>query len=357
MIESRNAGSATATFAEPQVSAPADTVRVGVIGFGYWGPNIVRNLSALDGCELKAVCDKSPAALKRAGKAYPGVLMTMDANDILRSPEIDAVAVITPVWTHFELAKAALENGKHVFVEKPLTSTSAQAEELIALAERKNLQIMVDHTFLFSGAVRKMKQLVDDGTLGPLYYFDSTRVNLGLFQHDVSVVWDLAPHDLSIMDYLLGVEPEAVVATGADHLNGHADMAFITVYSPDNVISHINVNWLSPVKVRTTLLGGRDKMLVWNDLEPDEKIKVYDKGVDITSGQAVHELLVSYRTGDVWAPKVDGTEALKVELSYFLDCVRANQAPTNDGKAGLRVVRLLEAAEESLKHRGRAVTV
>ena len=332
-------------------------MRIGVIGYGYWGPNIVRNLSSLDGCELVAVCDRSPAALKRASKAYPGVQVTTDSGDVLRSPEIDAVAVVTPVWTHFELAKAALENGKHVFVEKPFTSTSAQAEELIELAERKNLRIMVDHTFLFSGAVRKIRQLVDDGTLGPLYYFDSTRVNLGLFQHDVSVVWDLAPHDLSIMDYLIGVEPEAVVATGANHLNGHADMAFITVYFPANVVAHVNVNWLSPVKVRTTLIGGRDKMLVWNDLEPDEKIKVYDKGVNITSGQEVHELLVSYRSGDVWAPKVDGSEALKVELGYFLDCIRNNETPSNDGSAGLRVVRLLESAERSLQHRGRVVNL
>jgi predicted dehydrogenase len=338
-------------------AAPADVVRVGVIGYGYWGPNIVRNISALDGCELVAVCDRSPVALRRASKAYPGVQMTTDANDILRAPNIDAVAVVTPVWTHFELAKAALNNGKHVFVEKPLTSTSAQAEELIELAERKNLRIMVDHTFLFSGAVRKIRQLVDDGTLGPLFYFDSTRVNLGLFQHDVSVVWDLAPHDLSIMDYLISVEPEAVVATGANHLNGLADMAFITVYFPANVVAHVNVNWLSPVKVRTTLIGGRDKMLVWNDLEPDEKIKVYDKGVDVTNGESVYKLLVSYRSGDVWAPKVDQTEALKVELGYFIDCIVNDRVPHNDGEAGLRVVRLLESAERSLQQRGRLVNL
>ena len=230
--------------------------------------------------------------------------LTTDFAEVLQSPDIDAVAVVTPVWTHFELAKAALENGKHVFVEKPFTSTSQQAEELIELAERKNLKIMVDHTFLFSGAVRKIRELVDNGTLGPLYYFDSTRVNLGLFQHDVSVVWDLAPHDLSIMDHIIGEKPEAVVATGGNHLNGLADMAFITVYFPRNIIAHINVNWLSPVKVRTTLIGGKDKMLVWNDLEADEKIKVYDKGVEITNGEGVYDLLVSYRSGDVWAPKV-----------------------------------------------------
>jgi len=261
------------------------------------------------------------------------------------------------VWTHFDLAKAALLNGKHVFVEKPFTSSSAQANELIDLAAKKNLRIMVDHTFLFSGAVRKMRELVANGTLGPLYYFDSTRVNLGLFQHDVSVVWDLAPHDLSIMDYILGQQPEAVVATGGNHLSHLADMAFITVYFPGNLTAHINVNWLSPVKVRTTLLGGRDKMLVWNDLEPDEKIKVYDKGVNITSGEGVYELLVSYRSGDVWAPKVDGTEALKLELDYFVDCILESRTPSNDGQAGLRVVRLLEAVDESLKNRGRLVTI
>jgi predicted dehydrogenase len=265
--------------------------------------------------------------------------------------------IVTPVWTHFELAKAALENGKHVFVEKPFTSTSAQAEELIALAERQNLRIMVDHTFLFSGAVRKIRELVEDGTLGPLYYFDSTRVNLGLFQHDVSVLWDLAPHDLSIMDYIVSVQPEAVVATGANHLNGLADMAFITFYFPENIVAHVNVNWLSPVKVRTTLIGGRDKMLVWNDLEPDEKIKVYDKGVNLTNGQGVYDLLVSYRSGDVWAPKVDATEALNLELNYFLDCIRRDETPINDGVAGLRFVRLLEAAEQSRQHRGQLVAV
>jgi predicted dehydrogenase len=276
-------------------------------------------------------------------------------SQVLRSPDIDAVAVVTPVWTHFELAKAALEHGKHVFVEKPFTSTSQQAEQLIELAERKNLRIMVDHTFLFGGAVRKIRELVDKGTLGSLYYFDSTRVNLGLFQHDVSVVWDLAPHDLSIMDHIIGAQPEAVVATGSKHLNGLVDMAFITVYFPGNLIAHINVNWLSPVKVRTTLIGGKDKMLVWNDLEPDEKIRIYDKGVDVTGGEGVHEMLVSYRTGDVWAPKVDQTEALKLELGYFIDCIMKNQAPSNDGVAGLRVVRLLEAAEQSLNDRGKAV--
>jgi predicted dehydrogenase len=335
----------------------AGAVRCGVIGYGYWGPNIVRNLHGIAGCQVVSVCDRNPAALSRAHRLYPGLNLTNDAADILHAPDIDAIAIVTPVWTHFELAKAALENGKHVFVEKPFTSTSEQAGQLVELAERNKLTIMVDHTFLFSGAVRKIRDLINEGTLGPLYYYDSTRVNLGLFQHDVSVLWDLAPHDLAIMDYLMVERPEAVVATGSSHLNHLADMAFITVYFPGNVIAHFNVNWLSPVKVRNTLMAGRDKMLVWNDLEPDEKIKVYDKGVEMTSGESVYDLLVSYRSGDVWGPKVDSTEALKVELEYFVECIREGKAPLNDGAAGLRVVRLLEAAEQSLQARGQLVAL
>ncbi len=331
-------------------------VRFGVIGYGYWGPNVVRNLHVLDSCEVVSVCDKNPAALRRAQQTYPGLCVTADTCDLLRSPEIDAIAVITPVWTHFDLAKAALESGKHVFVEKPFTCDSRQAETLIELAERKHLKIMVDHTFLFTGAVQKIRQLVDEGTLGSLYYYDSTRVNLGLFQHDINVVWDLAPHDLSIMDYLIRRNPEAVVATGEKHLNGFVDVAFLTIYFPGNVIAHINVNWLSPVKVRTTLIGGEKKMLVWNDLEADEKIKVYDKGVTKNEKQeGVYDLLISYRSGDMWAPRVEQVEALKVELGYFAECIMNDKTPINDGAAGLRVVRMLEAAEESLQERGRIV--
>jgi predicted dehydrogenase len=332
-------------------------LRVGVCGYGYWGPNVARNLLAINGCEVAAIADRDVTALGRANANHPAARMTTDCVDVLDASDIDAVAIVTPVGTHFEFAKRALENGKHVFVEKPFTTTAAQAEELVDLAARKNLRIMVDHTFLFSGAVRKIRELVDNGTLGPLYYFDSTRVNLGLFQHDVSVVWDLAPHDLSVMDYVIGAQPEAVVATGGNHVNGLADMAYITVFFPGNITAHINVNWLSPVKVRTTLIGGREKMLVWNDLEPDEKIRVYDRGVEITNGQSVYDLLVSYRSGDVWSPKVNTTEALAVELRYFVDCVVNGQNPSNDGEAGLRVVRLLEAAEQSLKARGRIVAL
>ena len=324
-------------------------IKLGVIGYGYWGPNIVRNFSGHQDCKVVAVCDKNSVALARVLGRHPGVRVTTEVDDIVTSSEIEAVAIVTPVSYHYELAKKALENGKHVFVEKPFTATLAQAEELVELAERKNLLIMVDHTFLFTGAVRKIKQLVDDGTLGPLYYYDSTRVNLGLFQHDVNVLWDLAPHDLSIMDYLVGLEPDLVVATGSAHVNCLEDVAHLTVYFPNNVLAHINVNWLSPVKVRTTLVGGQKKMLVWNDLDPAEKVRVYDKGADVKTELGVHQLLVSYRSGDMWAPKVEELEALQLETRYFLDCIKAGTKPFNDGQAGLRVVRILEAAEQSLK--------
>ena len=330
-------------------------MKFGVIGYGYWGPNIVRNLQSVSGAQVATVCDRSEASLQRVKKAHPGVPLTMDAQEVMKSTEIDAVAVITPVWTHYELAKQALQNGKHLFIEKPFTATTRQAEELINLAERNNLQIMVDHTFLFTGAVRKIKQLVDDGTLGRLYYYDSMRVNLGLFQHDCDVLWDLAPHDLSIMDYLINKEPEAIVATGANHLNGHADVAYMTIYFPDKVIAHINVNWLSPVKIRMTLIGGENKMLVWNDSVADEKVRVYDKGVQFKNTEGLHDLLVSYRSGDMWAPRIETTEALKVELEYFVKCIETGERPINDGRAGHRVVRMLELAQESLQHKGEAV--
>lgn len=309
----------------------------------------------LDGSTVLAVAEINAAARARAQKAYPGIQVTPNAAEVISSTEIDAIAVVSPVWTHYDLAKAALENGKHVFVEKPFTSNTSQGEELINLAQQKNLKIMVDHTFLFTGAVRKIGQLIDDGSLGNLYYYDSTRVNLGLFQHDVNVLWDLAPHDLSIMDHLLKGSPEAIVATGQGHLNGHEDVAFMTLYFPEKVIAHINVNWLSPVKVRTTLIGGEKRMLVWNDLEADEKVKVYDKGVKITSREGLYELLVNYRSGDMWAPQLEQVEALRQEMSYFVECVSSGKEPFNNGVAGLRVVKMLEAASESLSKRGALV--
>lgn len=338
-----------------ETAVKRDVINFGVIGYGYWGPNVVRNLDGLEGARVVAIADKSPVARAKAQRAVHGARVMSDGNELITARDIDAVAIITPVWTHFELAKLALENGKHVFVEKPFTSNTMQAEELIELAARKNLQIMVDHTFLFTGAVRKIKQLLDADTFGKLYYYDSTRVNLGLFQHDVNVIWDLAPHDLSIMDHLIGDDPEQIVATGQTHLNGKEDVAFITLYFPNDIIAHINVNWLSPVKVRMTLIGGEKKMLVWNDLEADEKIKIYDKGVKVTSREGVYNLLVNYRSGDMWSPHLESVEALRLELGYFLECITKKQTPFNDGLAGLRVVKMLEAASQSLRSRGAAV--
>jgi predicted dehydrogenase len=330
-------------------------VNFGVIGFGYWGPNVVRNLTTLEGSQVLAIADLDAAARQRAQRAYPSIHVTADPREVLTSTKIDAIAVISPVWTHYELTKAALENGKHVFVEKPFTINTAQGEELVEMADKRNLKIMVDHTFLFTGAVKKISQLIDDGALGKLYYYDSTRVNLGLLQHDVNVLWDLAPHDLSIMDYLIKETPEAVVATGEKHLNDYEDVAYMTLYFPGKTIAHINVNWLSPVKVRMTLIGGEKQMVVWNDLVADEKVRVYDRGVKTTSQEGVYKLLVNYRSGDMYAPRLEQVEALQQELKYFVECIETGQNPINDGRAGLRVVKMLEAASVSLAKRGALV--
>lgn len=333
-------------------------LRIGVIGYGYWGPNLVRNFGSLEYGKVNIICDQYPEARKRASKAYPNIEIVSYEDEVITSVEIDAVAIATPVSTHYALAKKALQNGKHLFVEKPFVSTVAQANELIELADKKNLKIMVDHTFLFTSAVRKIKQLIDDDVLGSLYYYDSMRVNLGLFQHDVNVIWDLAPHDLSIMDILVKAKPVAISANGKAHFgNGLQNLAYITAYFANDMIAHFNVNWLSPVKVRTTLIGGEKKMLCWNDLEVDEKIKVYDKGVEVKNGQGTYELLVNYRSGDIWIPRVEQIEALKVETEYFVQCVLNNETPFNDGYAGLRIVRMLEACTESMEKKGEMISL
>jgi len=336
-------------------------INVGVVGYGYWGPNVARNFNGTPGARVVAISDADEASLARAEQSYPGVRMERNCAQLVTASDLDVIAIVTPVSSHFEIAKAALLNGKHIFVEKPFTASVAQAEELVELAEKKRLKIMVDHTFLFTGAVKKIKELIDDGVLGELYYFDSIRVNLGLFQKDVNVVWDLAPHDLSIMDHLIDKEPTAVMATGVAHFNNALeDVAYVTIYFPGNVIAHLNVNWLSPVKIRTTLIGGQKKMLVWNDLVNDEKIRVYDKGVEgmeglMESKEKSYGLRVSYRSGDMWAPRVNQVEALKGEAAYFIDCINNDLTPKNDGRAGLRVVRMLEAIIKSLKLGGTLV--
>lgn len=337
-------------------------INVGIVGFGYWGPNVARNFHAAPGARVVAISDADEKSLQRAGQSYPGARMIRDCRQLLNAPDVDVIAIVTPVSSHFEIARMALENGKHIFIEKPFTASVAEAERLIELAEKKKLKIMVDHTFLFTGAVKKIKELIDDGILGDLYYFDSIRVNLGLFQKDVNVVWDLAPHDLSIMDYLLRMEPTAVTATGVAHFqSGLEDVAYITIYFPGNVIAHLNVNWLSPVKIRTTLIGGQKKMVVWNDLVSDEKIRVYDKGVEgldalnLEQKEKAYGLRLSYRSGDMWAPRVNQVEALQGETAYFIDCINNNVTPKNDGHAGLRVVKMLEAIKKSLDHGGQVV--
>jgi predicted dehydrogenase len=332
---------------------------IGVVGYGYWGPNVVRNFSSIPGATVSAVCDLEQNALYQVKKNYAGMNITSDYDEILKSRDIDAVAVVTPVSTHFDIAKKALLNGKHVFIEKPFTASSAEAEELIELADKRNLIIMVDHTFLFTGAVKKIKQFIDEGLLGELYYFDSIRINLGLFQKDVNVVWDLAPHDLSIMNYLVDRKPVAVAATGISHFdNDIENVAYITVYFTGNMIAHFNISWLSPVKIRTTLIGGDKKMVVWNDLVADEKLRVYDRGIDNWGGiprEKAQSVRMSYRTGDMWAPQVENMEALRCEAQYFVDCVDSNTKPINDGQAGLDVVRMLEATVKSLKMGGEVV--
>jgi len=333
-------------------------VKMGIIGYGYWGPNIVRNFLSTENAQIISICDIDEEALNKAKKKYPKLKVVSDFNEVLTSTEIDAIAIVTPVYTHFELAKKAIENGKHIFVEKPLTSSVVEAEELIELAEKNNVKIMVDHTFLFTGAVKKIKELINDGILGNLYYFDSTRVNLGLFQHDINVIWDLAPHDLSIMDYIIQEKPTGITATGIEHFGrGLEDVAYITVFFDSNIIAHFNVNWLSPVKIRMTLIGGEKKMLVWNDLESDEKVKIYDRGVNIEDKKGIYELLLSYRSGDIWIPMVEKTEALKLEAEYFIDCIENDKTPINDGYAGLNVVKILEASDHSIKNKGKIIKI
>ncbi|HHE40344.1 MAG TPA: Gfo/Idh/MocA family oxidoreductase, partial [Candidatus Cloacimonetes bacterium] len=308
-------------------------IQIGVIGVGYWGPNIIRNIMMNKRMNVKTCADIKEERLDFIQSIYPSIRPTKNYHEIIQDPSIDAVAICLPVELHYKVAKAALKAGKHVLIEKPMTANSWQAYDIINLAEQKNLIILVDHTFLFKGAVRKIVEIVNSNEIGNLYYFDSVRVNLGLFQHDVNVVWDLAPHDISIMDHVINRKAESVVATGADHIgNGLEDVAYVTVYYPDNIIGHIHVNWLSPVKIRQTLIGGTRKMIVWDDNSPSENIKVYDKGIEvIQTPDQIYNTLIQYRTGDMYCPKVDQTEALAVEMEHFADCIEKKCKPISDG--------------------------
>jgi len=334
-------------------------INIGVIGYGYWGPNLVRNFAETPGLSVASVADFDPKKLEIVQKRYPGVNTTTRFQDLLENKDIDAIAIATPVNSHFELGMAALKAGKHLWLEKPMTETSEQARKLVEEAEKRKLVLIVDHTFMYTGAVRRMGDMVKSGELGQILYYDSTRINLGLFQRDVNVISDLAVHDFSILDYLLGEQPVAVSAVGTSHIPGTPEnLAFITLSYSSGMIAHANVNWLAPVKVRQILIGGDQKMIVFDDLEPSEKIKIYDKGISFTDNpQQIYEMRVGYRTGDMWAPHIDATEALRVEGEHFVECIKNGKAPLTDGLLGLRVVQLIEAATRSMNERGRSVEI
>lgn len=328
-------------------------IGVGVIGFGYWGPNLVRNFNDLgDRFVLRGIVDLEPARRATAQARYPAVKVSANPLDLLSDPSIDAIVIATPVSTHYALASAALAAGRHVVVEKPLTASSDEARRLVDEATRARRVLMVDHTFVFNPAVRKIRELVDEGRLGDLLYYDSVRVNLGLFQHDVNVLWDLAVHDVAIVNHLFKPRPIAVSAIGMGHVQGHTEnLAYTTLIYDSPFLAHLHVNWLAPVKIRQTLIGGTRRMIVWNDLETADKVKVYDRGVAVDE----HELRVGYRSGDMYAPHIDTTEALRGMAEHFADCIEQGQRPITDGLAGLDVVAVLEAATQSLRHQGRPV--
>ena len=334
-------------------------INIGVIGYGYWGPNLVRNFAEVPGVRLAAVADLDRGKLELVQRRFPAVKATTDFQDLLRDPEIDAIAVATPVTTHFELGMAVLKAGKHLWLEKPMAETSLQARQLLDEADKRKLVLLVDHTFVYTGAVRKMQEVVASGELGKILYYDSVRVNLGLFQRDVNVISDLGVHDFSILDYLLKEHPIAVSAGGINHFPGTPEnLAYITMFYDSGTIAHISVSWLAPVKVRQILLGGSNKMITYDDLQPSEKVKVYDKGVSFTDDpKKIYEMRVGYRTGDMWAPKLVDAEALSLEVAHFIDCIDQAKSPETDGRMGLRVVELVEAATSSMRGRGETVHI
>lgn len=340
-----------------------DPIRVGILGCGYWGPNLARNFARHPESELVGVADVIQERADRVAEEYRVPRSTDDADVILEDAAVDLVVIATPVWTHYELARKAMHRGKHVLVMKPLTLRTDQAEELCDLADRKGVLLAVDHTFLFTGAVQKIKELVDSGELGELYYFDSVRINLGIFQHDVNVLWDLAPHDVSIMAYLMGTLPDEVSAVGMSHGESPTEnIAYLTVRYGDSFLGHVHVNWLAPAKIRRTIVGGSQKMLVYDDMEPSEKVRVYDKGVSFLADatdptERQYKPLVSYRTGDMRVPQLDTREALKVEAGNVIGAIRGRNPLRVSGRDGTQVVRILEAAERSIHDSGAPVSL
>jgi predicted dehydrogenase len=332
-------------------------IRVAIVGCGYWGQNLIRNFAELADVEVAAVCDFNLNALARMKRRYPAVELRQDYQEILSDPRIHAVVIATPVSTHYPFARRALQAGKHVLVEKPLATSSQQVIDLMDLAEQHNRSLMVDHTFIYTGAVRHMRAMIDAGEIGDLLYFDSVRISLGLVQSDINVIWDLAPHDFSIMDYLCAQDPVSISATGTKHLGcPFENIAFVTAHFDGTMIAHFHLNWLAPVKVRKTLVGGSKKMITYDDMEAVEKIRVYDKGISVNPDPACRErLLTGYRNGDVVAPNLDTSEALRLMASEFVDSIVQRRLPISDGYAGYRVVRLLEAAQQSMQLNGQPI--
>jgi predicted dehydrogenase len=331
---------------------------VGLIGYGYWGPNLLRNFSACPLTEVAAVFDANPARLEALARTHPHLKLVSSFDEFLELP-LQAAAVATPVSTHFPVARRCLEAGLHVLVEKPLAATVVEARQLVELAARHGRVLMVDHTYLFSNAVRRIKEVVEHGDLGELYYVDSVRINLGLFQHDVNVIWDLAPHDLSIVDHVVGGEVRSISAWGCAHADpGIEDIAYVNVDYGDQLLANFHVNWLSPVKVRQMIFAGSRKSLIFNELNTTEPIKVYDRGIELGEpAEQRHKLLVSYRSGDVWSPHIEPGEPLQAMATHFAECVRDGKTPLSDGRLGLRVVRMLEAATRSIRAQGGRVVL
>lgn len=329
-------------------------MNIAVIGCGYWGPNLIRNFNQLASCEMVACCDLSEDNLKRVGSLYSNILVTTNYQEITQDPEIDAVAIATPVFSHWELAKKCLEAGKHVLIEKPMASNSEQCIDLIETAKKYNRVLMIGHTFEYTAAVNKAKEIVDSGELGEIYYISSTRVNLGLFQPDINVIWDLAPHDISIISYILDESPIGVGSQGKAHYNKEIeDVAQMTLNYPNGTIAFIHNSWLDPDKIRKTTIVGNKKMLVYNDISPNEKIKIYDKGVEAPPYYDTYaEFQFSYRYGDIYTPRIEEYEPLKRECEHFIECIRESKAPKSDGLSGLRVVSILEAANKSMRNGG-----
>lgn len=333
-------------------------VYTAVIGYGYWGPNIVRNFFNTPGCTLGLVADSRPERLASLAKVFPSIQAVSDADSVIDSQQVEAVIIATPVFSHYTLAKKALEQGKHVLIEKPMTASVKEADELINLALQKGLTLMVDHTFLYTGAVQKIKELIDQEIIGTTRYFDSTRINLGLFQPDVNVLWDLAPHDISILSFLIKDTPVSVNATGISHTHNHIEnIAYMTVNYDCDFIAHFNCSWTSPVKVRQTLIGGDRKMVVYNDLEPSEKVRVYDTGFNHKTDEDRTTIMVDYRTGDVFIPKISAREALSGVAEDFIQSILQKREPLANAILGMRVVQILEASQASIKNNGKEIKV